>query len=86
MPELPEVEVVKIFLEDKLLNKKITFMKAFSNSKSYFLPILSLKIATFLIYMIPLLILILPSPSVRTALAIAVFFFPDAIILICAIL
>ncbi len=40
-------------------NKKITFMKAFSNSNAYFLPILSLKIATFIIYLIPLLILVL---------------------------
>jgi formamidopyrimidine-DNA glycosylase len=34
MPELPEVEVVKIFLEDKLLNKKIISLEIF-NKKSF---------------------------------------------------
>jgi len=34
MPELPEVEVVKIFLEDKLLNKKIVSLNIL-NAKSF---------------------------------------------------
>ena len=34
MPELPEVEVVKIFLEDKLLNQKIISLEIF-NKKSF---------------------------------------------------
>ena len=34
MPELPEVEVVKIFLEDKLLNQKIISLNIF-NKKSF---------------------------------------------------
>ena len=46
-------------IKNIFVNKKITFMKAFSNSKYYFLPILYLKIATFIIYIIPLLILVL---------------------------